>query len=114
MKFFNTLLISSMLAFAPLSFATDDPYAPIVSAFNDSQEIQDMITVLKENDPNLVQTKIDVVPVSGGCGFAGCDNRYVVILRFENNQTNAYYTTVSAIVTQPAVGETKVEKRIHF
>lgn len=114
MKFLSALLAASLLSFAPLSFATDDPNAPILEAFSSSEEVQTAVQQLKDGDNLLKEEKVDVIPVAGGCGFAGCDNRYIVILRLGNRGTNSYYRTVSARVNAPAIGEVTVEKLVNL
>ncbi|MDZ4678584.1 MAG: hypothetical protein SGI74_13890 [Oligoflexia bacterium] len=106
-KFFLSLVMVCL--FPLVSFASESSELAI-QAFNSSSVVQYAIQKKQTEDTSLKFGKFTAVALSGGCGYVGCDIVYLVVQELTNNETNAYFTTVTAIVSVSAIGKATVIK----
>jgi|GEM_PF-6983834 len=75
-------------------------------AFNLAPTVQAEIAALTDDGYTLVSS--GAVFLNGQCGFAGCDERYVVVSALSRGGTNARTISVKAVVQVHAFGETEI------
>jgi hypothetical protein len=104
----KSILILVSMSLSTMSLAADLK-EQAVQAFLESTSVQNEISHVKSSSFGLENGEIQVVSLGGGCGFAGCDNTFLVVQLLESTGANSQVTNVSAIVEFPAVGSFKIK-----
>lgn len=107
---FAVLALSLLLPLGAFAAGTTDK--KIVNAFLGAAEVKEKVKELKATHQAEKESKVDVVSIGGGCGFAGCNGSFIVVQRLSTSGSNTQTFAVVGIVSDPSVGEPKFEKLI--
>ena len=89
------LLISGSVAFATTGSDSNDA----IEAFNNSSAVAEAISELLTTDTEIYFAETpSAIFLNGGCGFAGCDNTYLVALRYSTVRANPRSSSILAKV----------------
>ncbi len=90
------------------AYGADSASDKAKKAFSDSAEVKKALKELATKG-YTDKDEAEAVVVSGGCGFAGCDNNVLVVQRAGTKGANTQTRSVLALVSVPAVGETSLK-----